>query len=109
MLGLRWHHSGHMIAVAFRLLAVGGTNPAGGPYGGVVVTGQGLAYARRVFFNIVQLYATSGTQWCDLGYLAGYAAKQISGSCTSALAENAMRAFEAVGVPRRACIGLQCQ
>lgn len=85
------HTAGHMLAVAFYLLADGGSshrNPAydagvlGAP--STVVTQKALSIASTVFFDVLTLWATEYTDWEDLPDLAVYAAFAAYNRCPNA-------------------------
>jgi len=106
------HHRGHQLAVAFRLLAVGGQNPVCSRLPGlsgcdVSVTALGLEKARRIFFHTLTHYCTSSTGWEDLPDLMILAAYHLYRQCPigrpgdPALEEQRAvdEAFTAIGYP----------
>lgn len=109
------HARGNQLAVAYRLLVVGGQNPvctrlpqlAGCD---LTVPGLGLIKASKVFFYTLAYYAVPSTQWEDLPELAKGAAFALFAHCSSTCRGKpscwanleqtaAEKAFAAIGYP----------
>ncbi len=93
------HFGGHMLSVAFRLLALDTphhNNPAGGPYANNYVRGQGMTKARTVFFDTLNYYVTESTTWEGLPSLVG-AAAAFAYPGDGALQASVICSFQAIG------------
>ena len=85
------HQMGNQMAVAFRLVADGGRNPACLQISGCNthawsgcdrnVAALGLVGAGKIFFRVLTVYATDVTDWWTLSDLAKSAAFDIYGHC----------------------------
>ncbi len=117
---LYYYNAANRLPVAFRLLAVGGTNPVCSrvpalPGCGTSVTGQGITDASEVFFRILTSYATSSTDWDDFANLAKLAAFDLYAECSTpcyhATSEQqaAMQSFTAIGYPPGSTSTFQCK
>jgi hypothetical protein len=102
------HAAGNKLAVAFRLLAEGGTNPVCSEPAvnncNLDVQGIGLDDAAKVFHYMAQYYVTNATDWPELADMAHWAANALFWSpnpCNCAYDEQqaAADAFEAIGYP----------
>lgn len=89
------HRVGHMLSVAFRLLRVGGSNPAcptpGTQICNVSVQGQG-SLADAIFFQTL-VSCTEGATWCDIRNMAVV----LAGLFDSEVQQATRNAFSAIG------------
>lgn len=103
------HARGNMLSMALRLAVEGGRNPICSRYPafqgcGTSVTGISFAKARTIFFDTLQFYLTSSSQWEDIPIAAKAAAFDIYNRCELLPSLNAgaeqqaiLGAFNAIG------------